>query len=344
MSVSVICPSCSAKLRAPDEMVGRKTKCPKCGVRVVVPGPAKKRRNTAQKLYFGLNVRLSNGMQHGEAFRLQEDRSKAIERWQELHGERINNMVTGITYAESPDDALQKMRQGDWSYEIHPLKRKDTSEADRDEPGTTNPQATQEVKKNDKEPTTAQTLIGLGVLVVLVWLGYSYLSSGPDSNDGSGYSTKAFYKSQEDVKAPHPGPKDVVRKTNENRSELNEVQNELTEIQRRTKYTAHRINGLPAHQIPKAYKDAYLKALEDTKQPYASAKDMLQKTGGVHTPGVKAQLQSVEDHFEAVLLLGFFGKWLVEEGKMTQAEFDDALEAGEQLAEELDRIINSSNK
>src|SRR5437870_3534086 len=41
MPILVVCPSCSAKLRAPDAIAGRKIKCPKCGTRVVVPTPAR---------------------------------------------------------------------------------------------------------------------------------------------------------------------------------------------------------------------------------------------------------------------------------------------------------------
>jgi hypothetical protein len=40
MPIPVVCPSCATKLRAPDNMAGRKTKCPKCGTAVVVPSPA----------------------------------------------------------------------------------------------------------------------------------------------------------------------------------------------------------------------------------------------------------------------------------------------------------------
>lgn len=40
MPISVVCPSCATKLRAPDNMAGRKAKCPKCGTAVVVPSPA----------------------------------------------------------------------------------------------------------------------------------------------------------------------------------------------------------------------------------------------------------------------------------------------------------------
>jgi len=36
MPVSVICSTCSSKLKAPDSAVGRKTKCPKCGSAIVV--------------------------------------------------------------------------------------------------------------------------------------------------------------------------------------------------------------------------------------------------------------------------------------------------------------------
>lgn len=37
MSITVVCQSCVAKLRAPDSMAGHKTKCPKCGTEIVVP-------------------------------------------------------------------------------------------------------------------------------------------------------------------------------------------------------------------------------------------------------------------------------------------------------------------
>src|SRR5262245_12904651 len=36
---SLVCPSCAAKLRAPDNLTGRKMKCPKCGTAIIVPGP-----------------------------------------------------------------------------------------------------------------------------------------------------------------------------------------------------------------------------------------------------------------------------------------------------------------
>ncbi len=39
MPISVVCLSCFAKLRAPDNMAGRTMKCPKCGRAVVVPSP-----------------------------------------------------------------------------------------------------------------------------------------------------------------------------------------------------------------------------------------------------------------------------------------------------------------
>ncbi|SRR5216683_1221933 len=39
MPIPVSCPTCGAKLKAPDKMVGRKTNCPKCGTAVVVPSP-----------------------------------------------------------------------------------------------------------------------------------------------------------------------------------------------------------------------------------------------------------------------------------------------------------------
>lgn len=37
MPIPLACPSCFAKLRAPDKMAGRETKCPKCGAAVTVP-------------------------------------------------------------------------------------------------------------------------------------------------------------------------------------------------------------------------------------------------------------------------------------------------------------------
>lgn len=37
--ISMNCPSCDAKLKAPDDAVGKKTKCPKCGAAVTVPEP-----------------------------------------------------------------------------------------------------------------------------------------------------------------------------------------------------------------------------------------------------------------------------------------------------------------
>jgi uncharacterized protein (TIGR03067 family) len=40
MPIPVVCPSCARKLRAPDNWAGRKTKCPKCGGPVAVPGQA----------------------------------------------------------------------------------------------------------------------------------------------------------------------------------------------------------------------------------------------------------------------------------------------------------------
>src|SRR5271157_5201409 len=39
MPIGVVCPSCAAKMRAPDSLAGRKTKCPKCGTALVVPRP-----------------------------------------------------------------------------------------------------------------------------------------------------------------------------------------------------------------------------------------------------------------------------------------------------------------
>lgn len=37
MPISVVCPPCARKLRAPDKAAGRRTKCPKCGTTVVIP-------------------------------------------------------------------------------------------------------------------------------------------------------------------------------------------------------------------------------------------------------------------------------------------------------------------
>lgn len=39
MAVSITCPNCGAKLKAPDELVGKQVKCPKCQ-KVFVPGVA----------------------------------------------------------------------------------------------------------------------------------------------------------------------------------------------------------------------------------------------------------------------------------------------------------------
>src|SRR5262245_41892865 len=41
MPISVTCPKCSAKLKAPDQLAGKKAKC-KCGTVVAVPGGAAK--------------------------------------------------------------------------------------------------------------------------------------------------------------------------------------------------------------------------------------------------------------------------------------------------------------
>ncbi|MBM3982997.1 MAG: hypothetical protein FJ304_22535, partial [Planctomycetes bacterium] len=38
--IEVSCPNCSAKLKAPDGMAGKKAKCKKCGTGFRVPGPA----------------------------------------------------------------------------------------------------------------------------------------------------------------------------------------------------------------------------------------------------------------------------------------------------------------
>lgn len=40
--IPVVCPSCAAKMRAPESAAGRKTKCPKCGATLVVPNPSVK--------------------------------------------------------------------------------------------------------------------------------------------------------------------------------------------------------------------------------------------------------------------------------------------------------------
>ena len=40
MPVTIICSSCRAKLTAPDKLVGKKVKCPKCQTPVLVPNPA----------------------------------------------------------------------------------------------------------------------------------------------------------------------------------------------------------------------------------------------------------------------------------------------------------------
>src|SRR5262245_11675410 len=42
MPISVVCPSCSAKLGAPDAAAGKKVKCPKCQGSIVVPAPKAK--------------------------------------------------------------------------------------------------------------------------------------------------------------------------------------------------------------------------------------------------------------------------------------------------------------
>src|SRR5262245_2324893 len=42
MSISVVCSTCAAKLRAPDSSAGRTLQCPKCGAAVRVPGPAQR--------------------------------------------------------------------------------------------------------------------------------------------------------------------------------------------------------------------------------------------------------------------------------------------------------------
>jgi hypothetical protein len=40
LSISVTCPACESKIRAPENMAGRKAKCPKCGQSVAVPLPS----------------------------------------------------------------------------------------------------------------------------------------------------------------------------------------------------------------------------------------------------------------------------------------------------------------
>lgn len=40
MPVAVICPSCAARLNAPDQLIGKRVKCPKCQSPVAVPDPA----------------------------------------------------------------------------------------------------------------------------------------------------------------------------------------------------------------------------------------------------------------------------------------------------------------
>lgn len=48
MPISVICESCASKLRAPEKMAGRRTRCPKCGSSVVVPAAdGKRERDTS---------------------------------------------------------------------------------------------------------------------------------------------------------------------------------------------------------------------------------------------------------------------------------------------------------
>lgn len=42
MPIAVVCPSCSTRMNAPDTAAGRRTKCPKCGSAIVVPGPVPK--------------------------------------------------------------------------------------------------------------------------------------------------------------------------------------------------------------------------------------------------------------------------------------------------------------
>jgi len=42
MPIPIVCPSCSARLRAPDGTAGRKAKCPNCGTAVLVSNPASK--------------------------------------------------------------------------------------------------------------------------------------------------------------------------------------------------------------------------------------------------------------------------------------------------------------
>ena len=40
MSITVVCPSCQSKVRAPDKLAGKRVKCPKCGTALDVPTPA----------------------------------------------------------------------------------------------------------------------------------------------------------------------------------------------------------------------------------------------------------------------------------------------------------------
>jgi hypothetical protein len=37
MPISVVCSGCNSKLKAPDDLAGRKTNCPKCGAMLVIP-------------------------------------------------------------------------------------------------------------------------------------------------------------------------------------------------------------------------------------------------------------------------------------------------------------------
>jgi hypothetical protein len=40
MPIAVVCPSCAARLGAPDQLIGKKVKCPKCQSPIAVPNPA----------------------------------------------------------------------------------------------------------------------------------------------------------------------------------------------------------------------------------------------------------------------------------------------------------------
>ena len=40
MPISVVCPTCAAKINAPDKAAGKHVKCPKCGEPLLVPSAA----------------------------------------------------------------------------------------------------------------------------------------------------------------------------------------------------------------------------------------------------------------------------------------------------------------